>query len=35
MSPSMGWNRLSVGLFGFSYAQMAPGGAKSDFGMQG
>ena len=36
ISPSVGWNRLSIwGCFGLNRVQMAPGKAKSDFGPHG
>ena len=36
ISPSVGWNRLSIwGCFGLNRVQMAPGKAESDFGLHG
>ena len=35
MGPSVGWNSLLIGLFGLNCAQMTPGRAESDFGLQG
>ena len=35
MGPSVGRNSLLIRLFGFNCAQMTPGRAESDFGLQG
>ena len=35
MGPIVGWNSLLIELFWPDYAQMAPGRAESDFGLQG